>query len=110
MNNVTNSTRSYPSFSFKKLRIYLLSLIQTIENGGGNMYIGRDMTELTMISKSEWKEDELAYFHHSLQQILPYLNAEGQSIYKEIVIEIESRGGLQEGDASWIHGTRISYD
>ncbi len=71
-------------------------LIQTIENGGGNMYVGRDMTELTMVSKSEWKEDELAYFHHSLQQILPYLNAEGQSIYKEIVIEIESRGGLQK--------------
>ena len=29
------------------------------------MYTGRDMTELTMISKNEWKEDELAYFHHS---------------------------------------------
>ena len=71
------------------------------------MYVGRDMTELTMVSKSEWKEDELAYFHHSLQQILPYLNAEGQSIYKEIVIEIESRGGLQEGDASWTHGTKF---
>ncbi|OXB97257.1 hypothetical protein CGQ22_20360 [Bacillus sp. M13(2017)] len=91
-------------------RIYLLLLIQTIRNGGGNMYIGRDMTELTMVSKNEWKEDELAYFHHSLQQILPYLNAEGQSIYKEIVVEIESRGGLQEGEASWTHGTKISYD
>ncbi|ATI57928.1 MAG TPA: hypothetical protein DEU22_07705 [Bacillus sp. (in: Bacteria)] len=91
-------------------RIYLLLLIQTIRNGGGNMYIGRDMTELTMISKNEWKEDELAYFHHSLQQVLPYLNVEGQSIYKEIVVEIESRGGLQEGEASWTHGTKISYD
>ncbi|OTW83409.1 hypothetical protein COL26_16165 [Bacillus thuringiensis] len=91
-------------------RIYLLLLIQTIRNGGDNMYIGRDMTELTMVSKHEWKEDELAYFHHSLQQILPYLNAEGQSIYKEIVVEIESRGGLQEGEASWTHGTKISYD
>ncbi|OTW70330.1 hypothetical protein CON07_18025 [Bacillus sp. AFS094611] len=90
--------------------MYLLLLIQTIKNGGGNMYIGRDMTELTMVSKSEWKEDELAYFHHSLQQILPYLNAEGQSIYKEIVLEIETRGGLQEGEASWTHGTKISYD
>ncbi|PFQ47091.1 hypothetical protein COK05_10885 [Bacillus cereus] len=91
-------------------RIYLLLLIQTIGNGGENMYIGRDMTELTMVSKNEWKEDELAYFHHSLQQILPYLNAEGQSIYKEIVVQIESRGGLQEGEASWTHGTKISYD
>ncbi|PEQ09956.1 hypothetical protein CN585_01220 [Bacillus toyonensis] len=94
----------------KNFRIYLLILIQTIGYGGGTMYIGRDMTELTMISKNEWKEDELAYFHHSLQQILPYLNVEGQSIYKEIVVEIESRGGLQEGDASWTHGTKISYD
>lgn len=49
-----------------------------------------------MISKNEWKEDELAYFHHSLQQILPYLNAEGQSIYKEIVIEIESRAAYKK--------------
>ncbi|EJS64370.1 hypothetical protein [Bacillus cereus] len=58
------------------------------------MYNGRDMTALTMISKNEWKEDELAYFHHSFQQIMPYLNVEGQTIYKEIVKEIESRGGL----------------
>ncbi|WP_172805398.1 hypothetical protein [Bacillus mycoides] len=58
------------------------------------MYTGRDMTELTMISKNEWKEDELAYFHHSFQKIMPYLNVEGQTIYKEVVKEIESRGGL----------------
>ncbi|MEC5238579.1 hypothetical protein [Bacillus mycoides] len=58
------------------------------------MYTGRDMTELTMISKNEWKEDELAYFHHSFQQIMPYLNVEGQTIYKEVVKEIESRGEL----------------
>ncbi|MBK5472516.1 MULTISPECIES: hypothetical protein [Bacillus] len=58
------------------------------------MYTGRDMTELTMISKNEWKEDELAYFHHSFQQIMPYLNVEGQTIYKEVVKEIESRGRL----------------
>ncbi|WP_180230856.1 hypothetical protein [Bacillus cereus] len=58
------------------------------------MYTGRDMTELTMISKIEWNKDELAHFHHSFQQIMPYLNVEGQTIYKEIVKEIESRGGL----------------
>ncbi|MFK4309437.1 hypothetical protein ABH957_004114 [Bacillus sp. RC242] len=58
------------------------------------MYTGRDMTELTMISKNEWKADELAYFHHSFQQIMPYLNVEGQTFYKEVVKEIESRGGL----------------
>ncbi|PGS97627.1 hypothetical protein COD09_20560 [Bacillus cereus] len=82
------------NFLFKNSRIYLLSLIQTTYDGGGNMYTGRDMTELTMISKNEWKEDELAYFHHSFQQIMPYLNVEGQTIYKEVVKEIESRGGL----------------
>jgi len=34
---------------------------------------------LSMISKKEWKDDELTYFHHSLQQITPYLNEEGQN-------------------------------
>lgn len=58
------------------------------------MYTGRDMTELTMLSKNEWREDELFHFHHSFQQIMPYLNVEGQTIYKEIIKEIESRGGL----------------
>ena len=60
------------------------------------MYIGRDMTELTMVSKNEWKEDELAYFHHSLQQILPYLNAEGQSIYKEIVKKLKQEAAYKK--------------
>ncbi|PFW55364.1 hypothetical protein COL13_19870 [Bacillus cereus] len=78
----------------KNFRIYLLLLIQTTGNGGGNMYTGRDMTELTVLSKNEWREDELFHFHHSFQQIMPYLNVEGQTIYKEIVKEIESRGGL----------------
>ncbi len=72
------------------------------------MYVGRDMTELTMVSKSEWKEDELAYFHHSLQQILPYLNAEGQSIYKEIVIEIESRGTYKKVMLVGLMGQKFS--
>ncbi|MCA1060748.1 hypothetical protein LCL96_17560 [Rossellomorea aquimaris] len=74
------------------------------------MYVGRDMTELSMISKDEWKESELAFFHHSLQQIVPYLNAEGQSIHREIVEEIENRGGLKRGEADYTHGTKISYD
>ncbi|MGG2093844.1 hypothetical protein AB1283_14415 [Bacillus sp. S13(2024)] len=59
------------------------------------MYLGRDMTELSMTPKDHWKKHELAYFHHSLQQMMPYLNVEGQTIYKEIVKEIEVRGGLQ---------------
>jgi hypothetical protein len=59
------------------------------------MYNGRDMTELSMMAKTDWENDELAFFHHSFQQIVPYLNAEGQVIQKEIVEEIQNRGGLK---------------
>ena len=74
------------------------------------MYVGRDMTELSMIPKTEWKDSELAYFHHSFQQIAPYLNAEGQTIHREIIEEIEARGGLQKSEATYTQGTRQSYD
>ncbi|MBU3571359.1 hypothetical protein IUJ58_09825 [Priestia aryabhattai] len=74
------------------------------------MYVGRDMTALSMISKSEWKDSELAFFHHSLQQMAPYLNAEGQSIHQQIIKEIEARGGLQRHEADYTHGTHVSYD
>ncbi|MDC2865456.1 MULTISPECIES: hypothetical protein [unclassified Bacillus (in: firmicutes)] len=74
------------------------------------MYVGRDMTELSMTPKDQWNQEELAYFHHSLQQMMPYLNVEGQTIYKEVVKEIEARGGLQKNEASWTHGTKIFYD
>ncbi|MDR6998983.1 hypothetical protein [Neobacillus niacini] len=59
------------------------------------MYNGRDMTELSMMSIKEWETQELAFFHHSLQQMVPYLNSEGQTIHREIVEEIISRGGLK---------------
>jgi hypothetical protein len=74
------------------------------------MYVGRDMTELSTISKSEWKDSELAYFHHSFQQIVPYLNEEGQQIHKQIIDEIERRGGLKRTEADYTHGTAITYD
>ncbi|WP_449539082.1 hypothetical protein [Ferdinandcohnia sp. Marseille-Q9671] len=74
------------------------------------MYVGRDMTHLSMLPKSEWKESELAFFHHSFQQIVPYLNAEGQSLHREIIQEIESRGGFHRTEADYTHGTRLSYD
>ena len=74
------------------------------------MYIGRDMTELSMTPKTEWNKEELSYFHHSLQQMLPYLNAEGQTIYKEIIMEIENRGGFERHEADWAHGTKVTYD
>ncbi|RBP93258.1 hypothetical protein DFO70_106393 [Cytobacillus firmus] len=74
------------------------------------MFVGRDMTELSMMSKSDWKESELAFYHHSFQQIMPYLNAEGQTIHREIIEEIENRGGLKRQEADYTHGTRVSYD
>lgn len=60
------------------------------------MYAGRDMTELTMMAKTEWQDNELAFFHHSMQQVVPYLNAEGQSLHRQIIEEIERRGGMNQ--------------
>lgn len=74
------------------------------------MYVGRDMTELSMMSKTDWQNEELAYFHHSLQQMVPYLNVEGQTIHREIVKEIERRGGLKRSEADYSHGTEVAYD
>jgi hypothetical protein len=55
------------------------------------MYEVRDMTALSMMSKTEWNESELSFYHHSFQQILPYLNVEGQSLYREVIEEIYDR-------------------
>lgn len=74
------------------------------------MYVGRDMTELSMMKKSDWENSELAYFHYSLQQMVPYLNQEGQSIHSEIVKEIENRGGINRQEADYTHGTKTIYD
>ncbi|MDQ1147321.1 hypothetical protein QE429_004148 [Bacillus sp. SORGH_AS 510] len=74
------------------------------------MYVGRDMTELSLMPKTDWKNSELAFFHHSLQQIAPYLNSEGQTIHREIIEEIESRGGMHRQEADYTHGTKITYD
>jgi len=74
------------------------------------MYVGRDMTELSMMPKSEWRDSEIAYFHHAFQQIAQYLNVEGQTLYREIVEEIEARGGLKRTEADYTHGTHVSFD
>ncbi len=73
------------------------------------MYVGRDMTELSMMSKKDWTDKELAYFHRNLQQIAPYLNVEGVAIHREIIEEIEDRGGFKQ-EASWESGSQIHYD
>ena len=74
------------------------------------MYVGRDMTELSMLPKSKWDKTELSFFHHSLQQMVPYLNQEGQSIHREIIEEIQKRGGLNQLEADYTFGTDMSYD
>lgn len=74
------------------------------------MYVGRDMTELSMMSKKAWSDKELAFFHHNLQQIAPYLNSEGVTIHREIVKEIMSRGSNTHEEAGYEHGTRIHYE
>lgn len=75
-----------------------------------DLHIGRDMTELSMMPKSNWNDSELAFFHHSFQQITPYLNAEGQTIHQEIIQEIERRGGLKHHSADSTNGTKPIYD
>lgn len=74
------------------------------------MYIGRDLTALQMISKREWKDSELAFFHHVFQQVTPYLNTEGQTLHREMIEEIEARGGLQRNEATYTNGTRVFYE
>ena len=69
------------------------------------MYVGRDMTELSLLQKKDWRDSELAYFHHTLQQMVPYLNSQGQSIHKEIVEEIYNRN-----EATYTQGTEIITD
>lgn len=74
------------------------------------MYIGRDLTHLQMISKREWKDSELAFFHHVFQQVTPYLNIEGQTLHREMIEEIEARGGLQRNEATYTNGTCVFYE
>ncbi|PLR83632.1 cytosolic protein [Bacillus canaveralius] len=74
------------------------------------MYVGRDMTELSMMPLSEWTDSELAFFHHSLQQIVPYLNSEGQAIHRDIVEQIVERGGLNNQQANYTNGSKTIYD
>ncbi|ASS89260.1 hypothetical protein FB379_12717 [Aeribacillus composti] len=56
----------------------------------------RDMTELSMISKQAWSSEELQHYHRAFQQIMPYLNIEGHTIHREIIEEIEARGGINK--------------
>lgn len=75
------------------------------------MYVGRDLMALTMISKNEWKNEELAYFSRCFQQITPFLNSQGVTLRNEITEEIESRTDFRHRDeADWQNGTQITFD
>ncbi|MBP2078686.1 hypothetical protein [Oceanobacillus polygoni] len=60
------------------------------------MQTPRDFTELSMISKTRWQDEELQYFQHALSQILPYINSEGLTILHEINKEIYTRAEKQD--------------
>lgn len=51
----------------------------------------RDFSELSMMSKMKWSDEELQYYQHALSQLLPYINAEGLSILHEINEELHNR-------------------
>ena len=60
-------------------------------------------------SEKAWKDNELTYFHHSFQQITPYLNEEGREIHFQIIKEIESRGGLDSIDSDYVNDKNRNY-
>ncbi|OZI10824.1 hypothetical protein CEW92_14725 [Bacillaceae bacterium SAS-127] len=74
------------------------------------MYVGRDLTELSTMSIKNWNKSELAYFHQSFQQIVPYLNAEGQTIHQDIVEEIMNRDSVKSQEVDYAHDTEIPFD
>ncbi|MFG6149654.1 cytosolic protein [Halobacillus sp. B23F22_1] len=74
------------------------------------MYVGRDMSELSMESKKNWQDRELGYFHYALSQTAPYLNQEGVTLLREINEEIKLRGGLKQREASWESGSKPAFD
>lgn len=74
------------------------------------MYVGRDLTALSMEPKTSWRDKELGYFHYALSQTAPYLNAEGVTMLREINEEIKHRGGLEHKEATWTSGTHPVTD
>lgn len=74
------------------------------------MYVGRDMSELNNYSMDQWTDKELAFFHHGMGQVAPYLNQEGAAIHVQIIKEIELRGGLHRNEATYTQGTEVHYD
>ncbi|MED1725467.1 hypothetical protein [Brevibacillus parabrevis] len=74
------------------------------------MYIGRDLSELTMVPPSQWEINELLYFHDTFSQLAAYLSAEGASLHVKVIRELESRGPVSGDGGAWDHASKPIYD
>lgn len=62
------------------------------------LYLGRDLSELNITPLSNWEMEELSYHHYMMSQMSPLMNQQGSSLHKDIIKEIERRGGLASLD------------
>lgn len=74
------------------------------------MYVGRKFDELDNIPVAEWDIKELLYHHDMMDNLVSYLNAQGNSRHKQIIEEIEKRGGRGGDRGAWDHSSRMIYD
>ncbi|MGK5511682.1 hypothetical protein [Brevibacillus formosus] len=74
------------------------------------MYIGRELSELTMVPLADWEMNELLYYHHSFSQLAAYLSAEGASLHVKVIHELESRGPVNGDSGAWDHSSSPIYD
>ncbi|TCS92804.1 hypothetical protein [Hazenella coriacea] len=62
------------------------------------MYLGRDLSELNMTPIPDWAMEELSYHHYMMSQMSPFMNEQGVSLHRDVIKEIERRGGLAHLD------------
>lgn len=74
------------------------------------MYIGRDLSELTMVPLAQWELNELLHYHDLFSQLAPYLSAEGASLHVKVIRELESRGPVGGDSGGWDHASKPIYD
>jgi hypothetical protein len=74
------------------------------------MYIGRELSELTMTPLDRWELNELLYYHHIFSQLAAYLSTEGSSLHVKVIHELESRGPVGGDGGGWDHSSTPIYD
>jgi len=74
------------------------------------VYIGRELSELTMTPVKQWELNELLYFHHAMSEMAAYLNAEGVSLHSKVIHELEARGPIGGDRGGWDHSSMPVYD